>query len=157
MGIWSPTSQPRVMREIMDHLITAFWSASIQAIPTFIGSLVLLLLAWLIGQRITTTWNVRQKQKENDLENAREFHGLYGEFIAIWRLWNYFLSNESVSSDSARGWALYDRAYTAEGKMEALLVRLACERVLSSEDIDVLGRFRQVYQESASIASPTMR
>lgn len=122
------------------------WLASIKAIPAFMGSLVLLLLAWVIGQRISTAWNIRQKQKENNLENAREFHRLYGEFIAIWRLWNYFISNESISANSARRWDLYDRACTAEGKMEALLVRLACERALSSEDIDVLGRFRQVYQ-----------
>src|SRR5208283_5394211 len=76
----------------MDQITMTLWLASIKAIPAFFGSFVLLLLAWGIGQRITTAWNIRQKQKENNLENAREFHRLYGEFIAIWRLWNYFIS-----------------------------------------------------------------
>jgi len=40
-----------------------------------------------------------------------------------------------------------DRACSAEGKLESVLVRLACERVLERSAIAVLGQFRQLYQQ----------
>lgn len=119
----------------------------LKAIPQFVGSLVLLGLAWLVGQRLTVGWNLRQKQKEYDLSTARDFHALYGEFFALWKLWNSYLNNRRANGlPENTGWDLLDRACVAEGKLESTLVRLACEKPLSNRDIEILGQFRQIYQ-----------
>jgi len=122
--------------------------AILNEVPKLISSLVLLALAWFVGQRLTVGWNLRQKRKENDLATARDFHALYGEFFAIWKLWNYYVRD--IGADSLEGasrWSLLMRACEAEGKLESTFVRLACERSLGPEDIAILGRFRQVYQQ----------
>jgi hypothetical protein len=117
-------------------------------IPKLVSALLLLGLAWFAGQRLSVHWNLKQKQKEYDLATAREFHVLYGEFFAIWKLWNYFIDDIGQKAlPGATRWSLLDRACSAEGKLESTLVRSACERVLASEDIEVLGRFRQLYQQ----------
>lgn len=41
---------------------------------------------------------------------------------------------------------MLDRACEAEGSLESTLVRLACERSLGARDVELLGRFRQLYQ-----------
>jgi len=128
----------------MDMLI----DAALKELPKLMASLVLLGLAWFVGQRLTVAWNLRQKQKEHDLATARDFHALYGEFFAIWKLWNYYVRD--VGAEALKGasrWNLLDRACEAEGKLESTLVRLACERSLRDNDIEVLGRFRQLYQQ----------
>ncbi|MFY9698156.1 MAG: hypothetical protein WAK34_07490 [Rhodoplanes sp.] len=69
-------------------------------------------------------WNIRQKQRENDLSTARDFHLLYGEFFAVWKLWNYFIKDVKAQSlYGASRWELLKRACDAEGKLEATLVR----------------------------------
>lgn len=126
------------------HELTA---AVLNEVPKFVTSLVLLALAWFVGQRLSARWNLRQKQRERDLANAQEFHLLYGEFFAIWKLWNCYIRD--IGQDALPGasrWNLLDRACIAEGKMEATLVRVACERQLTSDHIVMLGRFRQLYQ-----------
>jgi len=126
-----------------------FEQAAILAIPGFVSSLILLGLAWLVTQRVTVFWNLRQKHKENDLSTAREFHAIYGEFFAIWKLWNYYVRDvpDLKQLKDAPRWTLLDRACIAEGKLETTLVRLVSEKDLRSEDVKMLGEFRQLYQE----------
>jgi len=57
---------------------TLLIDAGLREVPKLISALVLLGLAWLVGQRISMSWNLRQKQKENELQTARDFHALYG-------------------------------------------------------------------------------
>ena len=52
------------------------------------SGLVLLVLTWLIGQRLSYEWGVRQKRRELQLASLQEFYGAYGEFFAVWKLWN---------------------------------------------------------------------
>ena len=121
--------------------------AAIKEIPRLASSVVLLVLAWFIGQGLTVRWNLRQKRREFDLATARDFHSLYGEFFAIWKLWNYY--SRDVGAEALVGasrWELLKRACEAEGKLEATLVRLACDRSLGPDDIEKLGTFRQLYQ-----------
>src|SRR5262249_35067117 len=100
-------------------------AVSLQEIPRALSSLLLLALAWGVGHRISTSWTLHQKKKENDLTTARDFHSLYGEFFAVWKLWNYFLKEAgSMASPGASRWNLLDRACVAEGKLESILVRL---------------------------------
>jgi hypothetical protein len=127
----------------MDTLIDAV----IKEVPKLGTGVVLLGLAWLVGQRLTYSWNLRQKQKESDLATLRDFQSLYGEFFAIWKLWNYLIRDITDQQlEGASRWALLDRASTAEGKLEATLVRIACDNKLSSDQIELLGTFRQLYQ-----------
>lgn len=129
---------------ISEQLLQSF----IKECPKFAGALILLGLAWFVGQRLTAYWNGRQKEKEFDLVTARDFHDLYGEFFAIWKLWNYYHkeSKGEVLPGISR-WGLLERACKAEGKLESTLVRLTCEKSLEEIDIKTLGRFRQLYQE----------
>jgi hypothetical protein len=73
---------------------------------------------------------------------------LYGEFFAVWKLWNYYVRDVGPNAlEDASRWQLLLRACEAEGKLESTLVRLACERPLNAADVEVLGSFRQRYQE----------
>jgi hypothetical protein len=107
-------------------------------------SLLTIALGWLVGQRLTVRWNLHQKQRELDLTTAHEFHTLYGEFFAIWKLWNYSLKAQRGCTVTRSD--LLVRACAAEGAVESLFVRLAASRDLRDEDIKTLGRFRQGYQ-----------
>jgi hypothetical protein len=116
--------------------------AAISEIPRFVSALILLGLAWLVTQRVSVFWNLRQKQKENDLSTARDFHAIYGEFFAIWKLWNYYVRDVpdlKILPDASR-WTLLDRACIAEGKLETMLVRLVSEKELQPEDVKMLER-----------------
>lgn len=117
-------------------------------LPRFFSSLVLLGLAWGVTQRVSVIWNLRQKRRENDLASARDFHTVYGDFFAIWKVWNYFRRDVGAGAfPQASRWELLVRASNAEGKLESTILRLACEKDLSVEDLEHLGKFRQLYQK----------
>ncbi|MBF0368176.1 MAG: hypothetical protein HQL52_01860 [Magnetococcales bacterium] len=136
------------MREEMEALWDSFDVIFQKEVLRFISSFVLLLLAWGVGQGLTVSWNIRQKQKENDLTTARDFHLLYGEFFAIWKLWNYLIRDVGPSElPELSRCDLLTRICESEGRLESTLVRIACERSLTNSDIEVLGKFRQLYQQ----------
>ena len=110
-------------------------------------AVVTLGFGWLIGQRLSNYWSYRQKQKEIDLSAAQDFHRLYGEFFAVWKLWNYFIRDVGATNlPGATRWELLKRACDAESFVERVFVKLAAERALSPLDRDRLGSFRQGYQ-----------
>ncbi len=119
--------------------------AIVKELPKLGTSLILLALAWLVGYRLTASWNVRQKRRELDLVTARDFHALYGEFFAVWKLWNYAYHDKSL--DTWSRWELLKRSCEAEAKLETMLVRLACDRALGKSEYAILGAFRQLYQQ----------
>jgi hypothetical protein len=124
-----------------------FWEEFVRAVPGFLLTIITLMLGWAVGQRLTLYWSLRQKRKELDLSAADTFSGLYGEFFGIWKLWNYYLRGAAIeSSQDAGKWDLLNRAARAEGQMEAMMVKLASQRSLTSDQIMTLGRFRQSYQ-----------
>src|SRR6187549_1507298 len=51
-------------------------------------ALVALGAGWLVGQRLTYQWNLRQKRRESDLATAQDLQRLYGDFFAVWKQWN---------------------------------------------------------------------
>lgn len=111
-------------------------------------AVITLALGWLIGQRLTSFWAIRQKRRELELSTANEFYKLYGEFFAVWKLWNYFEERQTQPGfPSETHWELLKRASAAEAGIEATLVKLASERVLNSEQTERLARFRQAYQK----------
>lgn len=111
------------------------------------GPLATLALAWIAGQRISARWGLWQKRRELAHSAANEFYRLYGEFFSIWKLWNYAVGDNGDASSSDRRWELLNRAARTEAGFEALLVKMTAERQLSTDDIQVLGSFRQGCQQ----------
>lgn len=122
--------------------------STLKQMPILFSAIILLAMAWFVGNRLTYKWSIRQKRRELDLAAARNFHLLYGEFFTVWKLWNYFVrENGADSLQGASRWGLLERSCEAEGKLESTLVLLCCEVQLTDEDIETLGRFRQLYQQ----------
>lgn len=116
----------------------------VKAVLNLVVAMITLGLGWLVGNRLSAHWNLKQRQREFDLVSANEFHQLYGEFFAIWKLWNFALRENNL--ESVDRVELFARACTAEGQVESLFVRLASNRALTDEQAATLGRFRQGYQ-----------
>jgi hypothetical protein len=117
-------------------------------VPRLVTYLIFLGLGWMIGKRLSVVWSRRQKEAEQDLEAARDFHALYGEFFSGWKLWNYFVRELGPEAlPGASRWEILDRACQSEARLESTLIKLASEKPLKNEDIDKLGRFRQRYQQ----------
>jgi hypothetical protein len=103
---------------------------------------------WFVGQRIISYWDIKKKRQELDIATAREFHRLYGEFKEVSRLWRGFcFTGKKVAYPQTLPMELLRRAAAAEGGIEAIIVKLATERILETEDIKTLGLFRQAYQK----------
>ena len=110
----------------------------IEFLKTAFAGLTVILGAFL-GARF---WSALQKRRELQLAAADSFYKLYGDFFAIWKLWNFL----APDAEGEAHWDLLKRASAAEGGVEALFVRLVSERDLSDAEIENLGRFRQGYQ-----------
>jgi hypothetical protein len=135
-----------------------FWALLldwIEAHKTFVGaatSIVATLLTlgggFLVGQKLTAKWNIRVKEREDDLEAMRKIRELYGELVTTRRLWNLHRSEDGSSGPrDARRLHLLDRAATADGAMEAILMKAAFERSLSMHEQDQLGLLRQGFHQ----------
>ena len=130
------------------NLSDLFIQETVKAIPSLIVALITLSLGWFVGSRISNHWTFIQRRKELDLETAQSFHKLYGEFFAIWKLWNYYIRDIGPEAfPEASRWELLNRACNAEGNVESLFVRLSSERKLSPNALELLGKFRQAYQQ----------
>jgi len=113
-----------------------------------------LLLTWRFGQPIIARWDMRKKRRELDLALSNDFQRLFGEYKEIWRLWKAHYEATKPTSKQTIGaaavdttrWELFARAAAAEGRVEAVFMKLAVDRPLSSRDLQMLGYFRQAFQ-----------
>ncbi len=119
---------------------------TIDIAKALIGPVATVLLAWAVGNRLSGHWAMRQKRREETRAAANEFYRLYGEFFAVWKLWNYSLESPHDSDRIAQRWELLTRVAAAEAGVEALLVKLTSERTMDEADTEALGRFRQGFQ-----------
>lgn len=102
---------------------------------------------WLVTVRVTDRWEQVKKSREMDLAAAQDFQRLYGEFVAIWKTWNSLTDGHTpVTTPEHVGWGCLERATAAEGQIEALMAKLAAERFLTENDIDMLGGVRQAFK-----------
>ena len=122
--------------------------------------LAALLIARLFGNALTVKWNIRQKRRELQLSAAHQFYDLYGEFFAVWKLWSYSRGAGNVKGDvhgedqltpEHMRWDLYQRVCKADGQVEAMLVKVASERVFETyakedSEIETLCKFREAYK-----------
>lgn len=112
-----------------------------------VTALVTLAGGWLVSARIADRWDEIKKRREMNLAAAAEFQHLYGEFFAVWKVWNAALRYDSFRDqppEFAR--TCLHRAAAIEGKLEALLAKIVVEYVLSDDEIDSLGALRQGFQ-----------
>jgi hypothetical protein len=123
------------------------WHEAIKASYSLIVAIVTLGLGWLIGQALTYRWNVRQKRREAQLSATQQFYGAYGEFFAVWKLWNRLDRNYRGQQADERQWELHKRAAAAEAVIEGTLVKLSSELALDDLQLATLGRFRQAFQQ----------
>jgi hypothetical protein len=115
-----------------------------KAAPDLIVALGVGVIAVTAGSALTLFWNIRQKQRELDLETARDFHNHYGAFFSTWKSWNWYLKQRKP--DPAIQRELFERAASAEGGVESILSRLAAHRRLSAQMVADLACFRQGFQ-----------
>ena len=127
--------------------IKLFLDSAASETPKLAVQLLFLGFGWYIGKRLTVLWSRSQRKNEQDLIAAGNFHLLYGEFFSLWKLWNYHHVLGNAELKGGNRWELLDRAARAEAKLEATLVRVASERSLDRKQIDLLGQFRQLYQQ----------
>lgn len=121
----------------------------------FLLSIISLFFIWFIGQRISYLWNIRQKQKELDLISAREFYDLYGKFFSLWKLWNSSFTDPWCSAPYMSldelpekfRWYSFEEACKIESRMEAIFVQVSGSKALKIRDVEVLGKFRQGFQQ----------
>ena len=126
-------------------MVQVIFDLIMKAAPTIVAGFASLLLMTLLGHRIANYWNYRRKRRELLLSAAADFYSSYGEFYALWKMWNYHKLNNTVMKDDPRYWEILDRVCKAEAILEGMLVRLTSERQLSDDDIQILGAWRSVY------------
>jgi hypothetical protein len=113
-----------------------------------ITAVTTILLAWFVGNRLSARWAIRQKRKELDLAAANRLYELYGEFFAISKLWNdYKRQDRTIDLSKESRERVIERAYGAEGGIEALFVKLASEKRIHQRDTEALFKFRQAFQQ----------
>jgi len=124
-----------------------FSAAVYNALPNLIVAAATGVVAAIVGGWLAVYWNTRQKQRELDLSTAENFHRLYGEFFAVWKLWNYLIRDVGAEAlPGASRWELLKRATDAEAGVEAILGILASQRSLEPQAVEDLGKFRQAFQ-----------
>ncbi|MHA7291286.1 hypothetical protein ACX80V_16770 [Arthrobacter sp. MDT3-24] len=135
----------------MDSWLSVLTDATLKAVPTFAAGLILLVLGWVFTSRVTAFWDQRRKKRELGLIALERLYELYGEFFAVWKLWEELLPRlgpvGSLTPDEAKERAeLLRRAAAVEGAYESLMVKLIVERRLGTQDLKNLAYFREGLQ-----------
>jgi hypothetical protein len=121
--------------------------ATMELAKIVLGPLVTALFAWLVGNRISANWALRQKHREYSLSIGTEFYQVYGEFFATWKLANYAFRHERPDITDGFIQDLIARAAALEARIEALLLRMASELRLEPAEARTLGLYRQAVQQ----------
>jgi hypothetical protein len=109
--------------------------------------LMTLLGGWLVSTKVADRWDQTKKRRDMNFAATQDFQRLYGEFFAIWKVWNATLRYKDLPQPPVDlVWGLLGRASAMEGGIEALLMKVSAEYFLSGDDIDALGALRQGFQ-----------
>ena len=107
--------------------------------------------AAFIVKRLLDYWQARQKLREFDTANLKQFHSAYADFFAVMKLWNHCVEHNEDELPSAgeyelphaTRWELLTRAYMVESSLEAIFLKLSSTWNLAPVEVELLGRFRQ--------------
>ena len=120
-----------------------------EILKAFIGPITAVGLAWLVGNRISATWALRQRRREQSLATVAEFYRLYGEFFALWKMCNYAIRDSKGEIEETTLWDLMRRATALEASGEAILLRISSELPLGEDDVRTQRRWAELYAEEA--------
>jgi hypothetical protein len=102
----------------------------------------------VLGGIAGAMWASTKRRREIDLASLDHFHQCYGRWFSTWKDWEDALDAEkrgtAISKELRE--CLCRRATEVEGQFEALLLKIATERRLTSDQSRRLGRFREGYQ-----------
>jgi hypothetical protein len=96
-----------------------FESELIKALPSLLVALLTVAAGWLVTQRLTYRWAIRQRRQESLLGATSQFYLAYGEFVAAWKLWNRL--DKSDPSFVERHWEILQKAASADDKVVVAL------------------------------------
>ena len=95
----------------------------IKGFITLIVTSITLIFGWLVGNKLSYEINFRQKRREIDLNISNQYFQLYGEFYAIWKVYNYLLIKDLLTDE--RHLEILKRAMAAEAGIEAIIIKIA--------------------------------
>ncbi|MGB8353762.1 MAG: hypothetical protein WCD79_07745 [Chthoniobacteraceae bacterium] len=107
--------------------------------------------AAFIIKRLLDNWQTKQKAREFDATNLKQFHSAYADFFAVMKLWNHCIEHNEDELPSAgeyelphaTRWELLTRTYMVESSLEAIFLKISAAWNLTPVEIELLGRFRQ--------------
>ena len=123
--------------------------ATMELAKIVLGPLVTAVFAWLVGNRISVSWALRQKHREYSLSVGTEFYQVYGEFFATWKLANYAFRHERPDITDGFIQDLIARSAALEARIEALLLRMASElrhSIIRRQQLDFFGAGQAKYE-----------
>lgn len=119
----------------------------VRALSPVVAALAAVAGAALVTNRVAHGYEQRRKQREFDRETMQELASLYGTIFATWKAWDTSSRFPKVEPAEGAAWELLREAAKAEGRVEAMLVRLAADRPLRDpEDIKTLAGLRQSFK-----------
>jgi hypothetical protein len=130
----------------------------VRAISPVVAALLAVLGAAVVTIRVSDQYEQRRKQREFDQETMRkqrefdqetmrELASLYGQIFAIWKEWDTLCRFRELEPPPGAAWSLLGEAADAEGRLEALLIRIAADRPLHDpDDIRTLAGLRQSFK-----------
>src|SRR4028118_1563715 len=114
----------------------------LEIIKAALSAAFTLAVSWIVVAR----WAVWQKRREIDLTTTTGFYDLYGEFVTLRRMWRHAWKDLEGKDRADLREELLRRAITAEGKLEAMLVKVATGRILDRRQKTALGHFRRAFR-----------
>ena len=116
----------------------------------FVALFTLGCMAFVI-RRLLDNWQTKQKAREFDATNLKQFHSAHADFFAVMKLWNHCVEHNEDELPSAgeyelphaTRWELLTRAYMVESSLEAIFLKISAAWNLTPVEIELLGRFRQ--------------
>src|SRR4051812_23242821 len=100
-------------------------------------AIVVAVIAWLGTERFAQHQEAARARHERDLAAAEELYGVYGQFFATWKAWEFARGRRPNDKGAVISQVRLDmlaQAAQVEGRYESLIVRLALEHRLSSAD-----------------------
>jgi hypothetical protein len=95
---------------------------------------------------LTNRYERSRKREEFDRSTMEELAALYGQVFGVWKAWEAYRAAPGLDVDGEGPWELLTKAADAEGRLEALLVRIAADRPLTDTDIRMLAGLRQSFK-----------
>lgn len=124
-------------------------AALTEAVPALLTAVVTIVLGGAIGGWITSRWELAKKRRETDLAAAETFFAVHGDFYGIWQEWKgvrHWQTFPDKAEPQRHRWELFGRASAAQSRLEALMTKVATERLLTDDERTLLGCYRQAYR-----------